>query len=92
MKKRVVLALASVVVTLGLAGVALYSQAVVGGQSDEELEASLAASASLDDGPAPAVASSYDLSAHQTLSRVVILIITGSLYFSESSNPYLVRS
>jgi carboxyl-terminal processing protease len=75
LKKRILLALVSVAVTVNVAGVVLYSQVVAGGHSDKDLAVSLeAVSASLGTGPAPAVASSYDLSAHQTLSRVVILI------------------
>ncbi len=67
--------LTSVAITLGLAGFALYSQAFVRDGAGD-FEASLSTMASLQDQDEPefSVASSYDLSAHQTLSRVVILI------------------
>ncbi|MBI3178673.1 MAG: PDZ domain-containing protein, partial [Deltaproteobacteria bacterium] len=73
MKHKTLLAAAGAAVVTTLVGVALWSQGVWS-HPTPDLNASLAAGASLDDGPVPVIGASYDLSAHQTLSRVVILI------------------
>jgi carboxyl-terminal processing protease len=80
LKKKVLLALAGVSVTLGVAGFAVYSQGLTD-ISQPELNASLSNGSPLteeegeeESGDTPPVASSYDLSAHQTLSRVILLI------------------
>lgn len=60
--------------TLGIAGV-LALHFTSDGVTYRGLEASLDdTTAALDDGQAPSVQSSYDLSAHQTLSRVILLV------------------
>jgi carboxyl-terminal processing protease len=64
----------SVAATLVVAGL-VYHVRAPRNEVVTELNASLSTGgASLDDSPAPSVAASYDLSAHQTLSRVVLLV------------------
>jgi len=76
-----------VAATLAMAGLALVAHLPPRGATAEQ-EASLSqGGASIDDGPVPAVASSYDLSAHQTLSRVVLLIRENYVE-PERINPY----
>ena len=81
LKKKVLLAVAGVSLALGVAGIAFYAQGNLTDMVQPELNASLSTGGVAaaeddedDDEPAPPVNQSYDLSAHQTLSRVILLI------------------
>ena len=77
MKKKVLLAFAGLCLTLGVVRVALLSHEGAPNGVQPELNASLTTGATLDgddDDEPPPVVSNYDLGAHQTLSRVILLI------------------
>jgi carboxyl-terminal processing protease len=79
LSKKLLLAAVSVATTLALAGFALYSRALAPPEAEEEPSDIFAGSLSDTTGMAAEATpdpldTSYDLSAHQTLSRVILLV------------------
>ncbi len=83
-KKLIWIVSGAFVVTLSSLAIYATSPREEGGG---ELNASLSGTASLEQGPAEPVSSSYDLTSHQTLSRV-ILLIRENYVDPERVNPY----